>query len=158
MQTTRELFRQHSLRCTAQRQAVYEALRICRCHPTADELFRIVQQDGDSLSLATVYNTLDALCEAGLIRRHPTTNGCCRYDADTSSHVHVRFPDTAEIEDVPTDVSERIQALLPAELLQQVAEQLGVDLDAMSIQLIARRRCPACDSRPNGNGSPPKTC
>lgn len=150
MQTSRELFRQHSLRCTTQRLAVYDALRFSRCHPTAEQLFRIVQKDGDSPSLATIYNTLDALCEAGLVRRHPTTNGCCRYDADTSSHVHMRFPDTAEIEDVPAEVSQRIQALLPADLLQQVADQLGVDIDGLSIQLIARRRCPGDEPRSNG--------
>ena len=70
----------------------------------------------------------------------------------------MRFPDTAEIEDVPPEVSQRIQSLLPPELLQQVADQLGVELDGMSIQLIARRRCPSCDPRSNGNGTPPKTC
>ena len=110
MISTRELFAQHQLRCTQQRMAVYETLRASDAHPTAEELFRLVKPKTDKLSLATVYNTLDALCEAGLVRRMPTTNGCCRYDADTSEHLHIRFRDTSQIRDVPQHLSERLLA------------------------------------------------
>lgn len=140
MDSTRQLFQRHSLRCTRQRMAVYEALRGCTTHPTAEQLYRIVHLEAGSLSLATVYNTLEVLCDAGLIRRMPTTNGCCRYDADTSNHLHVRFRDTAEIEDVPDELSRRILDHLPPELLEDVARKLGVRVESVSIQLIAKRR------------------
>ena len=44
-----------------------------------------------SLSLATIYNTLEAFCQAGLAQRLPTPNGCCRYDATLENHLHVRY-------------------------------------------------------------------
>ncbi len=95
--TTRDLFARHNLRCTTQRRALYET----RCeqpdHPTAEELFRLVRPHIARLSLATVYNTLEALCREGLARRLPTGNGCCRYDADTSDHLHVRFRETVSV-------------------------------------------------------------
>jgi len=73
--TTRELFAKHSLRCTRQRMAVYEALLSCDSHPTAEELFRLVKPRTERLSLATIYNTLEALEDVGLVRRMPTTDG-----------------------------------------------------------------------------------
>src|SRR5688572_10620027 len=58
---TRELFAQHGLRCTRQRQTLFETLRACRCHPTAEELYRMLPCSG-GMSRATVYNTLETLC------------------------------------------------------------------------------------------------
>ncbi|MHC5025066.1 MAG: Fur family transcriptional regulator, partial [Planctomycetota bacterium] len=99
MDSTRELFNKHELRCTTQRVAVFETLRACTSHPTAEELFRLVRPRMDRLSLATVYNTLEALCGAGLARKIATVDGTSRYDGDTSDHVHVRMRDAAEIAD-----------------------------------------------------------
>ena len=79
MMNTRYLFIRSSLRCTTQRVALFDTLRNCKSHPTAEELFRMVKPGMVSLSLATVYNTLDTLCEAGLAQKLPTPNGTCRY-------------------------------------------------------------------------------
>lgn len=137
--STRELFAQHSLRCTQQRMAVYETLRSSDAHPTAEELFRLVKPTTEKLSLATVYNTLDALCEASLVRRMPTTNGCCRYDADTTEHLHIRFRDTSQIRDVPQHLSERLLGRLPQDVLKQIEGELGVQINGISIQLVAKQ-------------------
>ena len=94
---TRNLFTQHSLRCTTQRVALFDTLCACKSHPTAEELFSMVKPKMESLSLATVYNTLDALCEVGLAQKLPTPNGTSRYDADMSEHLHVRIKDTGDI-------------------------------------------------------------
>jgi len=119
--------------------AVYEALGACEGHPTAEELFRIVKPQTEKLSLATVYNALDALCKAGLVRRMPMSNGCCRYDADTSLHMHIRFPATAEIEDVPPQLSDKLIDHMPQGVLEEIGRAMGVQIDGMSIQLLATR-------------------
>ncbi len=139
MPNTRQLFRQHSLRCTQQRMAVFEALWEYEGHPKAEELFRIVKPQTERLSLATVYNALDALVKVGLVRRMPMSNGCCRYDADTTLHMHVRFPETAEIEDVPPRLSEKLVDNFPKDVLEEIGQELGVRVDGMSIQLLATR-------------------
>jgi Fe2+ or Zn2+ uptake regulation protein len=118
--------------------AVYEALRETKSHPTAEEIFRVVKPTTAKLSLATVYNTLDALCNAGLIRRMPTANGCCRYDADTSLHLHVCYRDSQRIEDVPEDLSKKLIDRLPQDVLDEIGRTLGVKIDGVSIQLQAR--------------------
>jgi Fe2+ or Zn2+ uptake regulation protein len=146
LQRTREQFAEHSLRCTAQRVAVFHALQRYHGHPTAEELFRIVKPTTDKLSLATVYNTLEALSKAGLIRRLPMTNGTCRYDSDTEPHLHVRFPATAEIEDVPETLSAKLMDHLPQQVLEEIADALGVQLDGVSIQILATRRAPSAST------------
>jgi len=136
----RELFERHNLRCTCQRAALFEALVQCTCHPTAEELYNMVRPQTERLSLATVYNTLETLCQAGLARKLPTTNGCCRYDADLSTHYHVRFPDTGEIRDVPADLSRKIRESVPNHVLAEVESTLGITIDEIHIQLTARAR------------------
>lgn len=141
---TRELFVQRGLRCTKQRLAIYEALRASRTHPTAEALYRMVKPRTSQLSLATVYNALEALCEAGLVRKMPTTNGCCCYDADPNEHPHVRFTDTGEIADVPHELGERLLENLPQSVLRDIERATGAEIESVNIQLLARR---------NGHGS-----
>jgi Fur family peroxide stress response transcriptional regulator len=139
---TRALFAKHSLRCTQQRMAVFESLLESKSHPTAEELYRLVKPKTEKLSLATVYNALEALCHAGLVQRLPMSNGCCRYDADTVMHLHVRFPETAEIEDVPEHLSRRLMEQLPEALLREIGGALGVQIDGVCVQLLATRTTP----------------
>lgn len=138
MECVREIFARHELRCTKQREAIYRALRQSNGHPTAEALFRQVKPKMDSLSLATVYNTLEALCQAGLIRKMPTTNGCCRYDADVSDHLHVRLAGSDEIRDVPGELGERLLQEQPQEVLKAIERALGVRIEGVNIQILAR--------------------
>jgi Fur family peroxide stress response transcriptional regulator len=138
MISARELLSRHRIRCTRQREAIYHALVESRCHPTAEELYRLVKPRTRRLSLATVYNTLDALCRAGLARRVPT-NGCCRYDGDMSDHLHVRIRETGEIVDVPAALGQRLLSQLPPPVLREIEQRLGVKVDGASVQLHATR-------------------
>ena len=133
---TRELFARHQLRCTRQRQTLYETLRACTCHPTAEELYRMLPCTG-GMSRATVYNTLETLCSAGLVRRLPTPVGCCRFDADISDHLHVRLGDSI-IADVPTELGQQLVSSIPPEVLQSIEQAMGVKIDSVSIQLVAQ--------------------
>ncbi|MCZ6836662.1 MAG: transcriptional repressor [Planctomycetota bacterium] len=139
MTSTRQLFTQNNLRCTTQRIALFDTLCACKSHPTAEELFGMVKPAMNSLSLATVYNTLDALCEAGLAKKLPTSKGTCRYDADMSEHLHVRFQDTGEIRDVPMDLSRKLLDHLPKGVLIEIERDLGIHIDGINIQLSGRK-------------------
>lgn len=99
----------------------------------------MVKPGMESLSLATVYNTLDALCEAGLAQKLPTPNGTCRYDANTSEHLHIRIRDTGEIRDVPDDLSRRLMKQVSRSVLDEIGREMDVTIDSISIQLIGRK-------------------
>ncbi len=143
MATTRVVFSRHNLRCTCQRLALYEALAEEKSHPTAEELFRRVKPRTERLSLATVYNTLEALCKAGLARKLPTSNGICRYEAGTGKHVHVCFLEDDEIQDVPKELGDNLIEHLPRSVIAEIEQALGIRVDGVRIQLMARRSCSA---------------
>lgn len=136
MRDAREAFRGAGLRHTRQREAVYEALRASTTHPTAEELHERVRKDEPGLSLATVYNTLDALCDSGLCRRLPNASGVCRFDGDTSEHVHVVLPD-GRVLDVPAHVGRRLLESVPAELAADLESRTGSRVGGLAVQLIA---------------------
>lgn len=93
------------------------------------------------MSRATVYNTLDALCEAGLARKIPGTsgpggNGSTRFDATTDEHMHVRCGKTGSLHDVPDDLGNKVMKSIPKKTLQQIESHLGFRINQVQIELI----------------------
>lgn len=129
----RNVFAEKRLRCTAQRVSVYSALMSTKTHPTAEQLHRMVQDDAPGTSLATVYNTLDALCDSGLARRIPTPTGVARYDADVSAHLHAVTED-GQVMDLPRDIEREILETLPRGLQRRLESRLGVGVRHVSVQ------------------------
>jgi len=132
------LFAEHGLRCTRQRQALYETLLKTNQHPTAEELFATVSRTHRNISLATVYNTLEAFCEAGLATRLPGKGSCSRYDATTHNHLHMRDSRTGKVMDAPGDLSQKLMANLPQSVLDQIEKQLGFRVDKVQIELVGQ--------------------
>jgi Fe2+ or Zn2+ uptake regulation protein len=135
-----ELFAKHNLRCTKQRKAILNALTASRCHPTADELYRQVQDALPGVSLATVYNTLEAFNDAGLISKLPDAgnNGSARYDAHREPHTHLRDRCTGKVADAPDDISQMILDHVPAEVLETIHERTGFTVDEIQVELVGK--------------------
>lgn len=132
----RELFRARDLRCTHQRELVYAGLAATRAHPTAEELYHGLRATDPHISMATVYNTLEALESVGLVRRLGMGSGPSRFDADTSTHVHVRTPD-GRVVDAPPDISRRLLEAIPAEALRDLESRMSLRLGVLSVQVVA---------------------
>lgn len=130
------MFEKHGLRCTRQRERVYAALAATKAHPTAEDLYTAVGALEPGMSLATVYNTLEAFTEVGLARRLASPTGASRYDADISDHAHVSLRD-GRLVDVPEDLSARLLAGIPAGVLADLERRLGVRVSGVSIQVAA---------------------
>ncbi|HAT18962.1 MAG TPA: transcriptional repressor [Verrucomicrobiales bacterium] len=88
------------LRMTKQRWRVYSILLHKRDHPTANEVFRRVQAGMPTISLATVYNCLDALVDHGLITRVNFDREPSRFCVNLSPHVHFQDKKTGVIHDL----------------------------------------------------------
>lgn len=84
-----KLFKDNHFRATPQRIAVYKYLYENRTHPDADEIYKSVIQMHPSFSKTTVYNSLQALAQQGLIVKISIDDQRVRYDADTSLHGHL---------------------------------------------------------------------
>ena len=72
-------------------------------HVTAESLFEAVQSQGTSVSLATVYNTLKAFCDAGLMQEVTVDGSKSYFDTKTHDHPHFFWEDDGELTDAPAD-------------------------------------------------------
>lgn len=138
MEKASQVLAENGLRCTRQRQEVYRALASTTAHPTAEELHGLVARDNPTISLATVYNALEAFCTAGLARKMPMAEGPARYDADLSDHLHF-VGDDGRLVDVPTDLGDRILAGIPRPLLAELEARMGVRIERVEVGLVGRR-------------------
>ncbi len=75
-------------------------------HITAESLFELVKKSDVSVSLATVYNTLKAFCDVGLINEVMVDGGKSYFDTRLDDHPHFFWEDTGQISDAPSDALE----------------------------------------------------
>jgi Fur family transcriptional regulator, peroxide stress response regulator len=94
--------KQSGLRMTPQRIAIYQELCESDKHPTAHQIHKKLKEVYPSLSLMTVYNTLNALVELGAIRPIGNTgDDVTHYDGDLSPHVNLACISCHNIIDIP---------------------------------------------------------
>lgn len=94
-----------NLRPTRQRQTL-AALLIgdgADRHVTAESLFAATQKAGEKVSLATVYNTLKAFCDAGLLNEVSVDGARSYFDTRMDDHPHFFWEDSATLTDAPSE-------------------------------------------------------
>lgn len=72
-------------------------------HVTAESLFVAVQDHGERVSLATVYNTLRAFCQAGLMHEITVDGTKSYFDTNTHDHPHFYWEDSGTLTDAPSE-------------------------------------------------------
>jgi Fur family peroxide stress response transcriptional regulator len=95
-----ELLRGNGFKVTPQRLAVYEVLANTKEHPNAEMIFDQLQASYPTMSLATVYKTIDILSEIGMVQILNAGEDSFRYDADMSPHAHIRCIECGKVDDV----------------------------------------------------------
>ena len=107
--------RKVGMRATRQRELIYEVLREQRDHPTAEEVHLRAKQRRSGISLATVYNGLEALVKCGLIKQVHFERASTRFCPNLEEHAHFQCEQTGEVFDVPLpcEVNRYLQEILP---------------------------------------------
>ena len=72
-------------------------------HVTAESLYASCTVSGEKVSLATVYNTLRAFCDAGLMQEVVVDGSRSYFDTRMDDHPHFYWEDTSELTDAPAD-------------------------------------------------------
>ncbi|MBU2934588.1 MULTISPECIES: iron response transcriptional regulator IrrA [Pacificibacter] len=72
-------------------------------HVTAESLFSNVCSSGEKVSLATVYNTLRAFCDAGLMQEVTVDGTRSYFDTNMDEHPHFFWEDSGELTDAPAE-------------------------------------------------------
>jgi Fur family transcriptional regulator, peroxide stress response regulator len=123
------------LRLTPQRIAIYELLTTNKEHPTSQMIYEELRPKFPSLSLATVYNTLEELVALGVINALGSAgDGSVHYDADLSPHVNLACLSCHRVIDL---ASEHIQ-----QVEHEVANTSGYQL--FGARVLYYGLCPDC--------------
>jgi len=99
-------------------------------HVTAESLFEAARDGDDPVSLATVYNTLRAFSEAGLLHEITVDGSKSYFDTDTRDHPHFYWEDTGRLSDAPADELEITRLPEPPE---------GAEIASVGVVIRVRR-------------------
>ena len=119
------------LRFTPQREQVYRVLIEERDHPTAEQVFIRAKGRMPDISMATVYNCLDALVKSGLVKQVTVTRGASRFCPNMHEHYYFQCETCGGIHDIDLDDT-RLEIPLPR------------GFRATHYDVSIRGRCPEC--------------
>ncbi|MGC9063762.1 MAG: Fur family transcriptional regulator, partial [bacterium] len=94
--------KERGFKITPQRQLVAEALEGNKTHPTVEDLYREVAKVAPTISIATIYKTLNELVEIGTIQRLDVGDGKAHFDPNITPHNHFVCLRCGGIYDIPT--------------------------------------------------------
>lgn len=106
-----ETLKKSGVRITPQRHAVLEYLLTAMSHPTADEIYKALEDKFPNMSVATVYNNLRILKELGLIRELTYGDESSRFDSNMREHYHIICEDCGKIVDFHYPTLDEIESL-----------------------------------------------
>ncbi len=89
----------NGLKVTHQRLVIFETIDGASNHPSAEQIYDKIRMKNPSISLGTIYKTLEVFVEKGLINRVNTPKGNMRYDGIMENHNHLYCLNTNEILD-----------------------------------------------------------
>lgn len=98
-----EKCRQHQLKITPQRVAIYRELVQSKRHPSADLMFRTIRKTFPNISFDTVNRTLQTFTEIGVVDMVEVFGGAKRFDPDVSEHHHLHCTACGKIIDFEFD-------------------------------------------------------
>jgi Fur family iron response transcriptional regulator len=105
----------HGIHSTAQRIRIAELLFSREQHLTAEQVIRLLGNDGTRVSKATIYNTLNLFADKGLLKALSVDRARWLFDSNALPHHHFHVEGTGELIDVPPGAIEfaRLPALPP---------------------------------------------
>ena len=108
----KELLKEHGIAPSLQRIKILEFLEKNRIHPTADMIYKALVRGIPTLSKTTVYNTLKALTEKGVLVTLSLFENEVRYEFNTEPHIHFKCIKCGRI----YDISESFECLKNKEI------------------------------------------
>jgi len=106
--------REHGLKCTAQRLAVFSAVRLSRKHPSVDETMEKVRKTLPTVTRDSVYRILNEFADLGIITRLDALSAA-RYDTVLGPHAHFICEKCGAITDYPLPAEQPIPEGMPSE-------------------------------------------
>jgi Fur family peroxide stress response transcriptional regulator len=111
LETAINTLKKSGVRITPQRHAVLEYLLTSRTHPTADEIYKSLENKFPNMSVATVYNNLRILRELGLVKELTYGDNSSRFDSNMMEHYHIICDECGKIVDFHYPSLDEIESL-----------------------------------------------
>lgn len=119
------------LKMTGQRKIILRVLDESEDHPAVDMVYERARNIDPSISMATVYRTLNLLSEMDLVVRHDFNENFSRYEVNMEHHHHlidVESGEVIEFQDSDIEV-----------MKQEIAKKLGYDLIECRLELYGKK-------------------
>lgn len=102
-------------------------------HMSAEDIYRVLLDNGDDIGLATVYRVLTQFEAAGLVLKHHFEGGQAVFELDQGGHHdHMVDLDTGKVIEFESPEIERLQ--------HAVAAQYGYEIEEHSLVLYVRKK------------------
>ena len=129
--TTR--FRAEGLKVTPQRQCIFRILHENPTHPTAESVFAAARAEMPTISLRTVYQTLNDLAHMGEVSVLDLGTGAVRFDPNEGGHHHLVCSECGAVRDLWADYG---PLAVPA------GQEQGYEVG--EAEVVFRGRCATC--------------
>ena len=121
---------------TSQRKLLLSLIKKAGGHISAKELYRRASKRNESISLATVYRTLQLFKELGLVEERRLGQVYCHYEMkDSNEHQHLVCRSCGKVIEV--------ESPLLSKLVEELKHEHGFNLT--KIELYMEGYCPQCD-------------
>jgi len=94
----------NNIRLSHHRLKVLDYLDRNRIHPTVEQIYHGLYDEIPTLSKTTVYNTLNTLIEAGIVKSITIEDNEVRYDIRTDAHGHFKCNTCGNIYDFEVNI------------------------------------------------------
>jgi Fe2+ or Zn2+ uptake regulation protein len=131
-----QVFRRSGMRLTSQRRTILEVLNESESHLDAEEVYQRAKARDSNISLATVYRTLTALKQIGLVQQRHLTPDDQRgyYEITDQQHYHFTCLCCGRVIEFDTPLIAQIQ--------QTLAQEMG--LEVIQARLYLEGYCTLC--------------
>ncbi len=120
------------LKMTGQRKTILKVLEESEDHPSVEMVYERARDANPSISMATVYRTLNLLDELGIVVRHDFKENFSRYELNAEHHDHLIDLDTGDVIEFHDEELE--------DLKDRIAAKMGFDLIDHRLELYGKKR------------------
>ncbi len=119
------------MKMTEQRKLILHVLTTAADHPSVESVYERAKKLDDSISMATVYRTLNMLDELNLVVRHEFKENFSRYEVNDEHHHHLIDLETGDV----IEFQNRELELLK----EKIAQELGYELVDHRLELYGKK-------------------
>jgi Fur family ferric uptake transcriptional regulator len=119
------------LKMTGQRKIILQVLDEAEDHPSVESVYDRAKSIDSSISMATVYRTLNMLDELNLVIRHEFKENFSRYEVNEEHHHHLIDLESGAVVEFQNQELE--------DLKERIARELGFELIDHRLELYGKR-------------------